>query len=238
MTPKAYRFLIIYVPAVLVLAVLTMTTVNPIALPLPRLRLTGMLPMLGFFILFVGTLLGGAVLHFMDEEALVRPFVGFGLVFAIGTSIFISNVFRQQLITTIGARRGATVAHQVARDSEAYQPLAYNENDHVGYLAYFIYREKPTETLKQAVYRSYKQTFRQDHPGLIDKSALRRKGYSDGFQHGKSAGRNARIQNKPSTPPPVAEDLLEKLQTIHMSEYVEGYQQAYPEGWKTGYGSQ
>lgn len=237
MSTKAYRFLIIYVPIVLVLSVLTMTTVNPIALPLPRLRLTGMLPMLGFFILFVGTLIGGAVLHFMDEEALVKRFIGIGIVFTLGTSIFVSNIFRDQIISIIGARRGARVAHEVAK-SGAYQPLSYDAREHVGYLSYFLYREETIATLKNAVCKSYKQTFRNSHSELVSKDALRQQGYSDGFKHGRAAGRNVRIRNERPTPPSVSDEVLEKLKIIHMSEYVEGYQQAYLEGWKTGYGTQ
>jgi hypothetical protein len=238
MSTKAYRFLIIYVPIVLVLSVLTITTVNPIALPLPRLQLTGMLPMLGFFILFVGTIVGAAVLHMMDEEALIKPFIGIGIAFTLGTSIFVSNVFRDQLVSQIGARRGATVANRVAAASDTYTPLSYDATEHVGYLSLFIYRNGTKETLEQSVYKSYKQTFRKAHSDLVNQDALRRQGYSNGFQHGKAAGRNARIRNERPNPPPVGEDVLEKIKTRHMPEYVEGYQQGYPEGWKTGYGTQ
>jgi hypothetical protein len=238
MSSKAYRFLVIYVPIVLVLSVLTMTTVNPIALPLPRLQLTGMLPMLGFFILFVGTILGAAVLHMMDEEAFIKPFVAIGLVFTIGTSIFVSNVFRDQLMTLIGARRGATVAHEVAAESSTYTPLSYDADEHIGYLSLFLYRDATKETLEKSVYASYKDTFRTAHSDLVNEDALRQRGYSDGFQQGQAAGRNARIRNEPPNPPSVSEDVLERIKKQRMTEYVEGYQQGYPEGWKAGYGTQ
>lgn len=238
MSSKAYRFLIIYVPIVLLLSVLTMTTVNPFVFPLPRLRLVNMLPMLGFTVLFVGTILGAAILHMMDQRQLLKPFIGIGLVFTIGVSIFISNVFRPQIVRTVGHRRGAAQARQVAADKSAYEPLAYSAKRHGGHFAYFLHRDTYTDMLEAAVYEGYRHVFETQHADLYDEEALKKKGYSDGFQHGRAAGSNARIRGESADSASIADSVMKKLKMRHMPAYIEGYRQGYPQGFQAAYTAQ
>ncbi len=235
MTNKAYRFLIIYVPIVLLLSVLTMTTVNPFVFPLPRLRLTNMLPMLGFMVLFAGTLLGAAVLHMMDQQQLLKPFVGIGLVFTLGVSIFVSNIFRPQIVRTVGIRQGAAAARQVAAEKSTYEPLAYTPKKHGGHFAYFLHRDTYTEMLQASVYEGYKRAFETHHADLYDEQRLRKKGYSDGFQQGRAAGSNARIRGESADTASIADSVMARLKMRHMPAYVEGYTQGYPQGFQAAY---
>lgn len=233
--PALRRFVAIYVPAVVLLAALTMTTVNPFVLPVWRLRLTGMLPLAGFMVLLLGALLGGLIIYMIDEKEFGKRFAIVGIVITLVASIAVSNCLRKPIIASIGARQGRSEAARVVRQEDSYQPVAFTVREHAGHIGYFFFRSGDEDTFRSAFYRAYNHAFQNRHADLVDKQALRNLGYRDGFQHGRGAGRNAYMQGR--TPDDVQMDqrVLSQLHQTHLPSYVEGYRQGYAAGWTTGY---
>ena len=222
-------FLFTYIPGIVILAVLTLTRVNPFVFPMPGVRLTHILPMTGYTVLFVGTVLGGLILHMMGEKNLVRPFIGGGLILTLAVSILVSNVFRAHIVRKVGTRSGVRHARAVARKQKAYKVAQYDAREHGGYLRYFLHRKRYRQILEDAFYAGYKQTFQTEFSHLVDPSLIEEKGYRHGLEAGRARARNARIQGR-SGVEPLDETILARLRTKFLPHYVEGYLEGYKAG--------
>ncbi len=229
---RVQRFLMFYLPVVFVAAALTMTTVNPLAAPLMRVKLLGLLPLVGFIILFAGSLIGGLVIFMLDEQEFGKRFAAGGLVATLVFSIAISNLLREPIIQSIGHKRGKKIAAGVAHRQQGYERRDYQRLRDGGYLTYFLNTEKDQDTLRAAFFGGYNGQFMGRYSQLVDTDALRQMGYEAGYVYGAALMRNAAYRGGAGAIEPLDSQLLERLEESELPAYIEGYRQGYDAGWQ------
>jgi len=115
---RAYRFLLFAAPATVLLFGLTVSHVSPLAPGGAQLRTIGVLPMLGFVVLFAAVVVAAGVVWALREPRLARITLIAGLVAAAALTLAVSNVMRVPLLTRVGHRAGSRLADRTAEEHE------------------------------------------------------------------------------------------------------------------------
>mgnify|MGYP006283578573 CR=1 FL=1 len=215
-------------------AALTVTRVNPVSFPTVQMTAVNLLPMLGFFILFLGSLAGGGMLYFLGEPRAAKVYAMAGLVFSLGLPILVCNVARKPLLRSIAARAGQQTADRVAAEEGGYSPPVFEEKKQFPHLSMFLKR-KDTSVLREAYCDGYKQRFRQRYRRLIPLAEIKETANEHGYQAGIAAGRNAARRGEEPGSVTMPEPIQEKLREKHLAVYVDAYSAGYRAGYHAAF---
>lgn len=234
MDKKVKIFLIIYVPLLLAGAYLTINRLSPLTFPTPSMLGLKLLPLVGTYILLPGILAGAAVIWLTGSKVFAGKFLLIGLLFDVSISVFVCNVFRVPILTSVGSRYGAQFADVQAEAAGRYVHPDFKTEEHIPRIKMFVNR-RDEDILREGFMEGYKGVFVNHYPGMIDSSLLRQEGSEKGYIIGLADGRRANIRGEVFREWPLKEEILSRMEIDFLPDFLEGYVSGYNSGWRAGF---
>ena len=233
MAPGARRFVLIFMPVVLAVAALTVTQVNPMALPTPAMLSLRLLPMTGFAALMVGVVVAALTLFAMGEKLRARTLLIWGLGGTMAVVYLVSNIYREPLLRTVAIRAGTDMAATVASERE-YERIEFTP-DMLGHITLFAL-PGDEHLLRTAFYEAYLGEFEERYADMVDNNQQSREGYRYGSDAGLDVGRVAAMNNTRMQDNPTDDAMLVTLRESELPVFVRAFERGYRDGWQRGYG--
>ncbi len=233
MTPGARRFVLIFMPLVLVAAALTVTHVNPMSFPSPSMAMLRMLPMTGFVVLMVGVLVGAATLALMGDRPRARVLLIWGLIGTMLVAYLVSNIYREPLLSVVATRAGTDAAERVSSEKR-FERIEFAPKK-LGHIALFM-QPGDEPLLRKVFYKAYLGEFQGRYADLVDEAELRREGYRYGMEAGLGVGQVAAMSNASMQGHPTDDAMLVTMRESELPVFVKAYERGYRDGWQRGYG--
>ena len=233
MAPGARRFVLVFMPVVLAVAVLTVTHVNSMVLPTPTMLSLRLLPMTGFAALMVGVVVAALALAIMRERLRARTLLIWGLIGTMLVAYLVSNLYREPLLRTVATRAGTDMAATVASERE-YERIEFTPAM-LGHINLFAL-PGDEHLLRTVFYEAYLGEFAGRYADMADNNQQSREGYRCGSEAGLDVGRVAAMNNARMQDNPTDEAMLVTLRESELPVFVKAFERGYRDGWQRGYG--